>query len=136
MMIDPSELGPSDVSPWDERLVERLSSLTAYDADQFLSFVAEESSRRGLDYVKDNGERIIIPITPAPARFSAGQVKALRQAFEVLAGAVAKVAGAWLETPALQSVLPLEPYEADWLRLARAAQVIPRNRCSTDGISR
>ncbi|HTQ39208.1 MAG TPA: hypothetical protein VMJ32_09270 [Pirellulales bacterium] len=124
-MFDPTELGPPDRTAWDEKLVERLSSMTAYDADEMLGYIAEQSSRQGLDYIKDSGERIIIPLSPAPVRFTARQVKALRQAFKQLAAAVAKVAAAWLDTPLLQQVLPLEPYEADWLRLAHQAPENP-----------
>jgi diaminobutyrate-2-oxoglutarate transaminase len=119
--FDPAELGPLDCTPWDEKLVERLSYLTPYDADELLSYVAEESAREALDYIKDDGQRIIIPITPAPVRFTSRHVKSLKRAFQTLAGAVAKVAAAWLDMPALQQVLPLQPYEADWLRLAQRA---------------
>jgi hypothetical protein len=120
-MIDATDLGPLDATRWDERLVERLSELIPYDADELLSYVAKESNRQALDYIKDDGQRIIIPITPAPVRFTARQVQGLRSAFEVLAGAVAKVAAAWLDSAAVQAVLPLTPYEAAWLRLAREA---------------
>src|SRR5262249_60919701 len=106
-MFDPTELGPLDATRWDERLVERLSELIPYDADELLSYVAKESNRQALDYIKDDGERIIIPITPAPVRFTARQVSGLRRAFEVLAGVVEKVARAWLDSEAIQHVLPL-----------------------------
>ena len=80
--FDPDDLGPLDCTAWDERLVERLSDLTPYDADEILTYVAEESSREALDYIKDDGQRIIIPITPAPARFTTRHVKALRAGFQ------------------------------------------------------
>jgi hypothetical protein len=127
-MFNPADLGPLDSMRWDEKLVERLSLLIPYDADELLTFLADESRRERLDYIKDNGERIIIPVTLAPARFTPRQVKSLRRAFETLSGAVAKVAAAWLDTPALQSVLPLEPYEADWLRLAAGAPGEPERQ--------
>ncbi len=120
-MYNPADLGPLDSMRWDEKLVERLSSLIPYDADELLDFMADQSRRERLDYIKDNGERIIIPVTTAPARFTSRQVKPLRKAFDTLAGAVAKIAAAWLDTPALQTVLPLEPYEAEWLKLAVGA---------------
>src|SRR5215468_4097618 len=120
-MSDATDLGPLDATRWDERFVERLSELIPYDADQLLSYVAKESNRQALDYIKDDGEGIIIPITPAPVRFTARQVSGLRDAFEVLAGAVTKVAAAWLDSTSVQAVLPLTPYEAEWLRLAREA---------------
>src|SRR5215831_16044138 len=82
-MFDPADLGPLDATRWDERLVERLSELIPYDADELLSYVAKESNRQALDYIKDDGQRIIIPITPAPVRFTARQVQGLRDAFEV-----------------------------------------------------
>jgi diaminobutyrate-2-oxoglutarate transaminase len=126
--FDPDDLGPLDCTAWDERLVERLSDLTPYDADEILTYVAEESSREALDYIKDDGQRIIISITPAPVRFTPRHVKSLRRAFKGLAGAVAKVAEAWLDTPAFQQVLPLEPYEADWLRLAHNAPGEPTSQ--------
>jgi len=119
--FDPADLGPLDCTRWDEKLVEQLSYLTPYDADELLSYVTDESARQALDYIKDNGQRIIIPITPAPVRFTARHVNGLKRAFRILSGAVAKVAVAWLDTPALQHVLPLEPYEAQWLRLAQNA---------------
>ncbi len=120
-MYNPADLGPLDSMRWDEKLVERLSLLIPYDANELLDFLAEQSSRQRLDYIKDSGERIIIPVTMAPARFKARQVKSLRRAFETLAVAVAKVASAWLDSPALQAALPLLPYEAEWLRLAAVA---------------
>jgi hypothetical protein len=120
-LFDPNELGPLDCTPADERFADRLANFTPYDAHEFLDYIEAKSGDVGLDYIKDDGTRIIIPITPTPAAFSARQTQSLRKSFEILAGAVAKVASAWLDTPALHHILPLEPYEAEWLRLSRDA---------------
>jgi hypothetical protein len=127
-MPDHPQLGPLDCTRGDDKLIDKLAGLTPYDANQFLEYVDAESSRSGLDYIKDDETRIIIPITPAPAIFSSLQVHRLRRAFEALAGVVAKVAAAWLDSPALQRVLPLEPYEALWLKLAKNAPGNPTER--------
>jgi hypothetical protein len=128
MLTDASEIGPLDCDSWDEQFVERLAALARPEAERLVGHIKAESSRNGLDYIKDDGERIIIPIAFAPARFTARHVTGLRKAFEGLAAAVAKVAAAWLETPALQQVLPLEPYESQWLQLAREAPGDPPAR--------
>ncbi len=119
-MLNPN-LGPLDCDNWDRHFLERLCSLSADEVAQFVGHIAATSSRTGLDYIKDSGERIIIPVTYAPVLFTPMILAGLRTAFTGLASAVAKVAAAWLDSPQLQRVLPLEPYEAEWLRLARHA---------------
>ncbi len=128
MKSDQTQLGPLDCTAADEKLVQQFVGMSADAVRRFLNYVAHQSSRAGLDYIKDDGTRIIIPITPAPAIFSADQVRELSRAFAALAAAVAKVAAAWLDSAALQRVLPLEPYEAQWLELANAAPGKPAQR--------
>ncbi len=127
-MPDQPQLGPLDCTSADEKIVQKLIGLTPDEVSRFLDGVAYKSSTTDLDYIKDDGTRIFIPITPAPAIFSAQQVRELHRAFEALAAAAAKVAAAWLSSAALQRVLPLEPYEADWLRLAGSAPGNPPER--------
>ena len=119
-MLNPN-LGPLDVDDWDRHFVEQLCSLDSSEVARFVRHIAEASSRAGLDYIKDDGQRIIIPVTFAPVRFTPEILAGLQAAFAGLASAVAKVAAAWLDSPELQQVLPLEPYEAEWLRLSRPA---------------
>ena len=117
----PPDLGPLDCDDWDRHLVEQLCSLGSREVAQFVRHIATTSGRTGLDYIKDDGKRIIIPVTFAPVLFTPKILAGLRTAFAGLASAVAKVATAWLDSPQLQNVLPLEPYEAEWLRLSRPA---------------
>jgi hypothetical protein len=117
----PPDLGPLDCNDWDRHLVEQLCSLDSGKVAQFVSHIATTSDRTGLDYIKDDGKRIIIPVTFAPVLFTPKILVGLRTAFAGLASAVAKVAAAWLDSPQLQKVLPLEPYEAEWLRLSGKA---------------
>lgn len=121
MSLPAEPLGPLDSNPWDDTLVRDFTAFTADEAGEFCKYVADESSAVGLDYIKDDGQRIIIPITPAPVIFSPRTVRALRNSFEWLGRAVAQVAAAWLDTPALQQIIPLEPFERAWLELARQA---------------
>ena len=105
-MLNP-DLGPLDCDDWDRQFVDRLCSLDSTEVAQFVGHIAETSSRTGLDYIKDSGERIIIPVTFAPVLFTPMILAGLRTAFAGLASAVAKVSAAWLDSPAVATSIAI-----------------------------
>src|SRR5437867_2309249 len=113
--------GTLDVSAVDRDVLRRLLALDADRVRDFNRAVAEASDRLALDYVRDSGERILIPVNPLPASLPARQMTRLAGVLRTLAGAVAKTVRDRLDDPWLAGVLELSDWELEWLRLARRA---------------
>ncbi len=113
--------GALDASAVDRHVLRQLLALGADQVRDFNRVVAEASDRLALDYVRDSGERILIPVNPLPAVLPARPMTRLAAVLRTLAGAVAKTVCDRLEDPWLAEALPLSDWELEWLRLARRA---------------
>jgi hypothetical protein len=120
--------GPLDYGPYDKRI---LAVLRGLDADQVRGLeqaMAQASTRLGLDYVRDSGEVILIPVNPTPVVPTRRQMSYLMGVIRTLNGAVARVAAQRLKDPVLSAMLELSDQELEWLRLARKAPGNPAQR--------
>lgn len=116
-----STLGPRDHSADDERRCKQMLGLRAGAAEEFLAGVQEQSARLGLDYIKDSGERIVIPVTALPAVPSARQLNYMAKVLGGLRRCVARIASRRAGDEALANALDLGAAELSWLKLAENA---------------
>jgi hypothetical protein len=129
-------IGELDVSALDRQVLSKLLALDLGRCRSFRKTIDAESDRLGLDYVRDSGERILIPVNPAPAFPTRRQITYLSGVVRSLASAVARLVAHRLQDPALAWVLPLTDPELTWLRLGGnapgnpAAQVFHRWDCA------
>ncbi len=126
--VAPRLKGPIDSGPHDRRILNRLLKLDAGRVAEFRAAIREGSERRGLDYVRDSGERILIPIQPVPVLPTRRQLVYLTRVVKVLNRIVARVGEARLKDPVLQAMLELSEPELGWLRLAAKAPGHPSRR--------
>ncbi|MBK7973857.1 MAG: hypothetical protein IPK07_11505 [Deltaproteobacteria bacterium] len=125
---EPQLRGPLDVGPHDRRILSKLLKLSPQQVADFRGAIAEGSERWSLDYVKDSGERILIPVNPVPVLPTRRQLTYLKRVVAVLNGVVARVGEARLKDPVLQAMLELSDAELRWLAFASKAPGHPARR--------
>jgi len=113
--------GALDQGPHDRRILRTLVGLDRSEVREFRTAAAKASARLGLDYVRDSGETILIPVTPTPAVPSRRQVSYLAGVLRAFTYGVARIVANRLDDPKLAAALPLTDQELQWLRLGRNA---------------
>ncbi len=130
--------GRLDIGDIDREILAALERLDAAQVREFRTAVDEASDRLGLDYVRDSGERILIPVNPTPALPTRRQITYLGSVLRAFTFGVARLVSRRLDDPKLAAALPLGADELAWLRIGRDApgnpptHVFHRWDCATD----
>ncbi len=139
-----------------EDIVRRMRALGAAGLRRVHGEVLEVSRARELTYTQEDGSTEIMPILLAPAVLPRADQAYLHRVCRVLMGAFERTAAARRTDPLVREILPLEPAEEEWLRLAsprpgpvigrfdlnidpagagaRGAKVLELNGCAVGGI--
>jgi hypothetical protein len=109
--------GRLDHATLDRWLVQKLLSLEPAQVGSFQAALDDASDRLGLDYVRDSGERILIPVNPMPAVPTRRQITYLASVLRAFTYGVARIVAHRLDDPKLAGALPLTEPEMTWIRL-------------------
>jgi diaminobutyrate-2-oxoglutarate transaminase len=113
--------GRLDHAAIDQRLLAKLLALEPRQVRSFRHVLNEASDRLSLDYVRDSGERIFIPVNPMPAVPTRRQITYLASVLRAFTYGVARLVAQRVDNPKLVATLPLTESEMAWLRLGADA---------------
>ncbi len=113
--------GSFDQGSQDKSILAQLLRLDRNRVRAFRKAVDDASDRLGLDYVRDSGQRILIPVNPTPALPTRRQINYMGGVLRAFTFAVARLVAKRLENPRLAAALPLNEQELVWLRLGVGA---------------
>jgi diaminobutyrate-2-oxoglutarate transaminase len=113
--------GQLDHTTLDRTLLKKLLALDSRQVRSFRDAIDEASDRLGLDYVRDSGERILIPVNPMPAMPTRRQITYLASVLRAFTYGVARIVAHRVQNARLAAVLPLTEPEMAWLRLGVGA---------------
>jgi hypothetical protein len=109
--------GQLDHASFDQRLLEKLLGLDAGQVRSFRAALDQASDRLALDYVRDSGERIFIPVNPLPAVPTRRQITYLASVLRAFTYGVARIVARRVDDSKLAAALPLTDSELAWLRV-------------------